>query len=328
MTTEKTYKQFLADRFKELRPKLRPMSISAYANNLANVSKTIGVELHTVKDIIDNGPAIFEYVSKKTSNAKSFFATLVVFLCDKPADDQSTEQKDIIAKFRKNMYIKITADKEDDDKQELTDSQMENFIPWTDVLKFYKQLKEQCTPLMKLDELTKKQFELVQHYILLSMYVLTPPRRSADFVNFKLRGFSTGPESEDNYMIVPRSKKSKTELVFHTYKNQSRLGIQSIKIDNKFRDLLLRWFQLNKHEYLIVNNVGGKISNGKIASMMKEIFGKKISTSLLRHIYLTHEYGSIDINKLQETSEAMGNSPQEVQRILRYISKANAEKGE
>jgi hypothetical protein len=51
---------------------------------------------------------------------------------------------------------------------------------------------------------------------------------------------------------------------------------------------------------------------------LNEIFGKKISTSMLRHIYLTNKFKGIDLSELQKTATEMGNSPMQA---LMYIKK-------
>jgi hypothetical protein len=91
-------------------------------------------------------------------------------------------------------------------------------------------------PLLKINTLNKAQFNLLQSFILLSLYVLIPPRRSTDYTAFKIRNFDTSPQSTDNYMInLNRSKKKNSSFIFNTYKNSHKMGRQIIPISKNFR---------------------------------------------------------------------------------------------
>ena len=56
--------------------------------------------------------------------------------------------------------------------------------------------------------------------------------------------------------------------------------------------------------------------------MLNNFFGKNISSSMLRHIYITHKFGDVDLEKLESTTAAMGNSA--VGRTLAYVGKDEA----
>jgi len=53
--------------------------------------------------------------------------------------------------------------------------------------------------------------------------------------------------------------------------------------------------------------------------MLNNIFNKNIGSSLLRHIYLTHKYGDVDLEEMEKTTHEMGNS--EIERTLKYVKK-------
>ena len=57
----------------------------------------------------------------------------------------------------------------------------------------------------------------------------------------------------------------------------------------------------------------------QVTQMLHGFFGKPVSTSLLRHIYLTGKYGNIPaLKEMEKTAEAMGHSLQE---SLQYVKK-------
>jgi hypothetical protein len=53
---------------------------------------------------------------------------------------------------------------------------------------------------------------------------------------------------------------------------------------------------------------GTKFSAQNITRELNSIFGKKISTSMLRHIYLSNLYKDVPkLNQMRETAEKMGH---------------------
>jgi hypothetical protein len=80
----------------------------------------------------------------------------------------------------------------------------------------------------------------------------------------------------------------------------------------------------NPHDYLILGSKGNtKITQPKLNLYLNNIFGKNIGSSMLRHIYLTEKYSDVDLEELQATTEAIGNSL--IDRTLKYVKKKNKE---
>ena len=56
-----------------------------------------------------------------------------------------------------------------------------------------------------------------------------------------------------------------------------------------------------------------------LARILNKIFGKKISTSMLRHMYLTNVYRDVPkINQMQDLAKEMGHS---VSTALEYVKR-------
>ena len=70
---------------------------------------------------------------------------------------------------------------------------------------------------------------------------------------------------------------------------------------------------------MIYSRNGNKLSCPQITRMLNKIFGKKISTSMLRHIYLTNIYKDVpQINKMENLANEMGHS---VSTAVEYIKR-------
>jgi hypothetical protein len=301
----------------EKRPNLSQSSIKTYMSNINTTARDLQKELSTTTDIIENYKEILEYLKKFTPIVrKTKLSAFIVTLDEK--EKNSDEVKNILAEMREQLYKDAEEVDNDDSKQKLTKSQESNYITWDEVMDKYEQLRIESEPLFKLKNLTKKQFQTLQNFVLMSMYVLTPPRRSMDYTEFKLRNYD---KEKDNYMVLT-GKKKQPELIFNTFKNASRLGQQRLKISNQLRNIIMKWMDKNPHDYLLVGSKGDtKISQPKLNLYLNNIFGKNIGSSLLRHIYLTSKYSDVNLEDLQETTAAIGNS--DISRTLKYVRKGN-----
>lgn len=300
------------------RPKLSLGSINTYMSSYRKIKKESGF-INSVKDLIDNHEDILEWIrnNMKPNIRKSKIAALVILIDDKKEDVDKTKALDA---YRKQMVLDGSIVDKEQESQELTDSQKKNLISQDDVLQIYNQLKLQASPLLKFHHLNKAQFNLLESYILLSLYVLIPPRRSTDYAAFKIRAFDTTPQSTDNYMYnFNRSKKKPASFVFNTYKNSNRLGRQIIEIPKSLERIITEWTRFNKSEYLLVNNAGNPVAVSKITLWLNQIFNKSISSSMLRHIFLSDKFGNVNLADLKSTATKMGQG--DINTTLKYVQK-------
>ena len=303
------------------RPKLSQGSLNTYMASYRKIKKQSGATIDNPNDIIDNYEAILEWMKETmTPNIrKSKIACLVIIIDDKTNDNEVKKDK-ALKEFRKQMAIDGQTVDNKEVSQELTDRQKKNFISQDEVLRIYNELKSQATPLFKLNRLNKHQFNLLQSYVLLSLYTHIPPRRSTDYTAFKIRNFDTTPQSVDNYMFnFNRSKKKPSSFVFNTYKNANRMGRQIIEIPKSLEKIINEWSKFNKSDYLLVNNLGNPVAPSKITLWLNQIFGKSISSSMLRHIFLSDKFGGVNLKELQETADQMGQS--DINTTLKYVQK-------
>ena len=306
---------------KENRPNISLSSIKTYLSNIKSVAKGINQSIKSVDDIIKHNEEIFKFLSDQKLNVRKTKLSAFIVVLDKGKDKNDEAIDKILVKFRKQITEDGDTNEKRENKQELTDSQKENFIPWGEVMKVYNNLKTEAEPLLKLERLTLNQFKKLQSYILLSLYVLIPPRRSLDYADFKIRNIKEGPGG-DNYMTMKKVGRKKVPVfVFNRYKNSGRLGAQEIEIPMALRNLVLKWIDKNPYDYLIVNGKGNSITQSKINDILNDIFGKRIGSSMLRHIWITNKYDGIDLEEMKKDAYALGQSNTE--RLLKYSSKEN-----
>lgn len=306
------------------RPNLSASSVKTYITSLKRIQKdNADLTLTKAEDFIKNVDKILETAKKYSSSIrKSRIASIIVLLDDKKDIENDVYKDKEKAEALKKIRLVMMKDNKDVDeeetKQELSEKQKENFTPQHEILEIYNLLRDQTAPLFKLNTLNKKQFEMMQMFVILSLYVLIPPRRSLDYTAFKIRNIN--PEV-DNYFLPSNKKKDLGSFVFNQYKNSKRLGPQVIeRVPKELEKIIDKWKQYNKSDYLLINSVGKPMQPSKLTLVLNDIFGKKISTSMLRHIYLTNKFGNVNLKELKETANDIGN--ENIERMLKYVQKA------
>jgi hypothetical protein len=295
------------------RPNIAQSTLKTYMSSIRNVAKKINVELKTVDDIVKYYKEILNsLVDGNLNDRKTKLSAFIVALDDKH-NSISKEREDILSNYRERVKVDKAKNEERETNQELTESQKKNYIPWNEVESVYKKLKIEAEPLFKLDELNVSQFRKLQDFVLLSLYILIEPRRSLDYTAFKIKNIN---KEKDNYLL---KKGKKAYFVFNQYKNSGRIGAQQIEIPNSLKNIIVKWTDKNPFDYLLVNSLGKPITQSKINDYLNQIFKKKIGSSMLRHIYLTHKFGDVDLSSLKETTENMGSS--DIERTLKYVNK-------
>lgn len=294
---------------KDNRPNLSAGSIRTYASILRNLAKQMNLELEGASAVLKNYKAILEHLKETPARLrKTRLASLIVYVGKHEGGEKALEA------FRQLMMSDGKETDEEQKEQKLSEKQKENWMEWEAVMEMYEALKKEVTPLLKMDSLDKKQFARVQLFVLLSLMVLIPPRRSLDWTSFKLREVD---EEKDNFLKLIKRKPT---LVFNTYKTASKTGQQKEEIPKELHQILKKWEKLNPHEWLLMNySQSGGITPTQLTQILYGFFGKNVSTSMIRHIFLSHKYKAIPaLKELEGTAQAMGHS---VAEALKYVKK-------
>lgn len=319
--TNKEYKQIEETIWKN-RPMLTASSIKVYVSSIRSIAKDIGKNLTSVDEIYDNQKIILQSLQKYKASVRKTRLSAVIVAVDRKKEN-TLEIEDMLKDYRKMLYEDASTIEKRETAQKITESQEDSFIPWSDIMELYNELKIQCTPLFKMKNFDSQIFTKLQQFVLLSCYVLIPPRRSKDYAMFKLRNID---KDKDNYMTIIGQKRQ-GYFVFNSYKNSGKLGKQTVEIPSSLKLIIQKWSDLTGSDYLISTREGTPVTQVRINQILNSLFyPKNIGSSMLRHIYLTEKYGDVDLEKLERTTHDMGNS--EIARSLKYVSKKHAEKEE
>lgn len=298
---------------KSNRPELSDGSIRTYASILKNMAKAIDIK-PTKKEYLDSQDKIFEYVKPfGAKKRKTILASLVVLFDDK---SENEDAKNLLDKFREMMMKDISTANSEDEKQELTDKQKENWLPWSRIQKIYEDLKEEVKPILKKDEpLKKSAFMRLQDFVMLSCLLLIPPRRSLDWTDFKIRNVD---KQKDNHL-------DGNKLVFNSYKTKKWYGRQTVDIGkNPLKKILTDWMKINNSDFLLLDTtLKQPLNPTKMTIRLYNLFDKKISINMLRHIYISEKVLA-NVPKLTEMLQTAEDMSHSVLQQLKYKKNTNS----
>lgn len=187
-----------------------------------------------------------------------------------------------LAKFYKAQFKqRIKPINKQREQGQKTEKQKENWLDWTEVIRRRDEL----------DGIDK---------ILLSLYIDIPPRRAADFGTMEIN-------SQTGNSFETRTGK----FIFRFFKTASTYGEQVIDVPDDLYIMIMDYLKGRKDGKLL------PFSTVSITKHLNSIFKpKKISVSALRHIYLTHHYGSIKEGMKQIANQMAHSSTMQGQYIV------------
>ena len=280
----------LGDLIKEKRPKLSVSSLKTYKSILTNLYRKCfpdDDEIDLKK--FDDEKCIMEHLKDIVfSKRKTILAALVVITGNKEYTKMMSSD---INEYNKEQLL------------QKKDGKFENMIEISDVEKVMKELEKATKPLFKKENLDMKDYQKIQDYVLLALTsgIYQAPRRSLDWV-MKVKDYDA---EKDNYVDMKKKK-----FVFNNFKTKSSKGQQIIEIPKPLLAILKKWIAIlpSDMDYLLFDGKGGAITPSQITHRLNNIFGTPISTSLLRHIFLTSKFRGINLKDLSDTANAMGQS--------------------
>lgn len=275
----------LFNKIKENKPDLSHSSGRVYTATLANLANELGwinpnYFSTKYKDVLTH------LTTLTPTKAKGILSALISFVKEKKALDK---YKEAVIKVSE-----LTRKKEE--QQTKSAAQEENWESWSDILRTYEQLKREAEPFFTKKNLTSSNIRAMRDFVILSFYVLIPPRRIKDYIDFKMSNID---KDTDNYW-----DKEKHEIVFNSYKTAKNYGQQRIQAPKELEEVFEKWIPIAKQfsDYILFNGYGEKMAQPVLTKAINNIFRKKISASMLRHIYIS-DVVLKDVPKITELDE-------------------------
>jgi hypothetical protein len=287
------------DHIKKVRPNLSESSVKTYCNILKNLYKEVFTGDFHYEPLLKESDKVMEHLMKVKYNVRKTILSALVCISEGAVQ----------IKYRKQMLEDAHQYNALQKQNVMTDDQKANWIPWTDIVEHLTTLKNKYYYVFKDKKPSQDDILNLQKYIILSCYVLIPPRRLQDFCLMKVSNYN---KEKDNFY-------DKGSFHFRTYKTAKFLGLQIEKVPMTLSTLLRKWISFTKNENLFFDYYGKPLTSSGLTKILNSIFGKNISVNQLRHIYITEKSGPL-MAQLAETAKAMGHTPQTAELYVKNES--------
>jgi hypothetical protein len=179
-----------------------------------------------------------------------------------------------------------------------------------EVVEIHKKLKEEVEPLLTKKKLTEAETKKVQSYVILSLFVLQPPRRSLDYTQMLVVPmYNDALDKTFNYLSL-REKM----FYFNTYKTAGTYKLQTVPVSEELFQLLKKY----RKSGLLLQNNEKAITSPQMTLILNKIFGKRVAVSMMRNIYLSSKFSDTS-KELSDNVADMGTSVNSA--IHTYIKK-------
>ena len=281
----------------KLRPELSTGSLKTYTSILRSIhNKVFGKDTEIVKDNFDKVDTILDYYKDLEPNKRKTILSALFVLTGK-------------TQYRTNMIDDIQIYNAKMKTNNKSETEEENWVSKEETQNIFNKLKANATRLYKNKNLSPSDFQEIQDFIIICLLggIFIPPRRSLDYVNFKIKNINV---DIDNYLV-------KNELVLNRYKTDKFYDQQRVEIPKQLKTILTKWIKNNPTDYLLFDSNGNQMTSVKMTQHLNKIFGKNVSVNILRHTYLTDKFSNHLNNKkeLEEVAKDMGTSVSTIEDI-------------
>ena len=300
----------IAELISKEKPTLSEMSVKTYANCISKVLELIKSDSYN--SLYEQSSNIVEMLNKhyeKNNTIKTKLASIIIFLRIIKTDKTSKEIDTAIEIYSKAVDLLSADIKNSLSSSEKSTKQKDNWLTKEDDTT----LVDNLFKLVPSKINTPKDLIHLRNYVIYKFYQTTPTRNEiADakiiFTPLKKDGLLS---DEFNYIILDKKKKTIT-YIMNQYKTSKTYGVKNISIDSALYPLLLQYKKAvdnfnDKHYFLLNDTATDKLTRnrlGVIYSGLGESIGKKLGTTMNRHIAISN---LIPIKEMHELAEKMGH---------------------
>ena len=295
---------------------LADSSINFYLRNLRKLNGN--KELKNL-NFLNKKDSIDELIkTKKANTQRNYYISIVSVL-------NTDEKKKTLTNYYRQKMDTMNKDlKKIEGENEKTETQKKNWITKEEIDNIYNKYKDEVNKFKNDKTISSAKFGKLLKYVVLSLYILIPPRRNKDYQEaYIIKGMNEKDLDDDlNYVDITNKK-----FIFNNFKTVKSEGEQKIDIPNDLMDVLNIYIKFhpliegNEKKYdvpFLVNSEGIPLpSVNSLTLLLNRIFNKNIGCSMLRHLYLSNKYGNL-LNEQKEDAKKMGHS---VEMQKDYIKK-------
>jgi len=285
-------------------------TVKMYIANIKKLYKLLGNddEMEDLDWLTDVEKVTDILSDKHFTTLRNYLNSIIVSLQVTEYPDELIKEYQSIRDEFNDKYIKENSTGVISAKQE------QNFASMDEINNVIKEMKEEIdSKKLFRKDITPKEKALVQMYIMINILTQYPFRNDLAGMKFiKKKDFnnlSMEDKKKNNYLL---QDKNDFYFILNEYKTQAKYGEKKIKVEkNNLPSLLRKYIPLLDNEFLFTSSTGKPFSRNALTQILSKTFekylGKKISTTLLRKIYMSSKYQGTK-EEMEKDADIMGHS--------------------
>ena len=293
---------------KKARPALKENTVKQYQINLNKLKKIFDSDNY---DFLSDPDKVMEklgylHYTSQRNMLNAIIVLLMALNADEKYDKLLKEYGDKRDDFNSD-YIESQKD------GKISDKQAPNFTTTEELFDMINRMGDDLKPIKKKETLTPKDTALLQAFILFNIYARLPMRN--DVAGMEAIGkrdynkLSAEDKKETNYLVVD---KNNMFFVLNKYKTSKKYEELKIDIPADLKKVLRYYIKVNGMGVLFTSSNGKPLTRNGLTQLLtrysqKYMDGKKISTTILRKVYLSSKYSDVK-DEMAKDAKMMGNS--------------------
>jgi hypothetical protein len=230
-----------------------------------------------------------EKQEKLTSKKNKLTAVLVALSVQKKKDTQ------LIDRYQKKLAKWNDQYMDELERQKKTKTQRDNWLSYKELVKTSNELMEKVKEFKTEKKLTRKEFDILQQLVVIRTYLEFPLRNDfADMPVIKKIDYNklSDDQKKHNYLLIGAD--GKKAFILTQYKNSKFLGEKRFDVPKPLNSIINLWLKHNTSGWFLVQiRTPTKAMNPNLLTKyLNKIFkkyNKKISSSMIRHIVISHQ---------------------------------------
>lgn len=311
--------EFMLNLAKELMEKkeVAESTANAYVKSLYMLNgKAPFKTLTFLKDTEAIDKKVAEYAANTQRAIYTAITSVLSLYKDKPT------YKKVYAYYYEKMMGKAKDIRESGgESSDKTEKQKDNWVEWKEVQEKHKGLGDEVSKFASSKNITPEQFSTLLHWVILSLYTEIQPRRNQDYLDmFVVKKWKEEMPTDKNYLDLATK-----QFIFNKFKTQKTYGQQKVAIPEPLMAVISMYLKhhplvkgnktkTTEFKFLVFPDGSPLTAVNAITRILNRVFGKKIGSSMLRHIFLSSKY---DIKEMENDATAMGHSVEEQKKYMK-----------
>jgi len=290
------------------RPNLKPNTINQYIVQLNKIRKEFDADdlkfITKIKEVED------KVSEKHFTSQRNLYNAIIVYLM---AID---EDKDIIKEYS-DIRDKLNEKYEEEQQSgKISEKQGKNFVDISEIQKMIDEMEKEVKTYKKKESLTSKQKQLLKAYTLFNILIRIPTRNDqAGMILISKKMYNKLKEEDkkkDNFLLM---EKTSMKFIYNVYKTSKKYAENIVDIQKDLEKILRMYIRLNKiNSGEVLFPMTKNAQSQLLLKMSQKYMGKRISSTMIRKIYLSSKYGDT-LKEMKKDAKMMGHDTATAQKV-------------